>query len=65
MGLAISEVLALAANHLDAQIVITADVEPRRASAIQEHYATLNLNAGATTANLIWELEQLFPVGKM
>lgn len=60
-ALAISEALALAANHLDAQIVITSDVEPRRVSAIQEHFATLVLKAGATAADLIWELEQVSP----
>jgi hypothetical protein len=60
-ALAISEVLALVAEHPDAQIVITSDVEPRRVSAIQEHHATLVLNAGATAADLIWELEQISP----
>jgi len=60
-ALAISEALALATSHFDAHIVITADVEPRRASAIQEHYATLTLKAGATAADLIWELEQIAP----
>jgi hypothetical protein len=60
-ALAISEVLALAANHLDAQIIITSDVAPRRVSTIQEHHATFVLKAGATTADLIWELEQISP----
>jgi hypothetical protein len=60
-ALAISEVLALAVNHVDAQIVITADVELRRAAAIQEHYSTLQLKAGATVADLVWELEQISP----
>jgi hypothetical protein len=60
-ALAISEVLALAANHFDAQIVITSDVEPRRVAVIQEHHATLVLKAGATAADLIWELEQISP----
>jgi hypothetical protein len=58
-ALAISEVLALAADHVDATIVITAEVEPRQAAAIQEHYATLKLEAGATVADLIRELEQI------
>jgi predicted nicotinamide N-methyase len=60
-ALAISEVLALVANHPGAQIVITSDVEPRRVSAIQGHHATLVLKAGATAADLVWELEQISP----
>lgn len=43
--LAISEVLALAEQHRDAQIVIAADVEPAAAKVIQQHYPTLQITA--------------------
>ncbi|HEX3103617.1 MAG TPA: hypothetical protein VHQ22_04170 [Terriglobales bacterium] len=54
--LAISEVFALAAEHLHAQIVIAADMEERWATEIQKHYPTLHLKPGATAKEVLWEL---------
>lgn len=39
-AIAIPEVLALAEQHPNASIVITADVTPERAKMIQQHYPT-------------------------
>jgi hypothetical protein len=55
-ALAVSEVLALAAEHPEAQIVITAEIEPDRAKVIQEHYPTLHLSQNARVEEIIWEL---------
>jgi hypothetical protein len=55
-AIAISEVYALADQHLAATIIISADVHPERAKAIQHHYPTLHLKANATTKDIIWEL---------
>ena len=60
-ALAISEVLALAEQHSDAQIIITSEVGNDRAAVIQQHYPTLHLKAGATAADVIWEMDQLSP----
>jgi len=60
-ALAISEVLALATEHVFSQIVITSDVESERAKVIQEHCSTFQLKPGATAAIVIWELAQLSP----
>lgn len=58
-ALAISEVLALAEQHSEAQIIIAADVDDERATVIGQHYPTLRLGAGATAANILWELSSL------
>jgi len=42
-ALAVSDVYALAHQHPQAQIIITADVDPERAKAIQYHYPTIYL----------------------
>lgn len=55
-ALAISEVLALAEQHPEAQIVIAADVEPERARVIQQRYPTMQLEPGATAQDIVWEL---------
>ena len=57
-ALAVSEVLALAAQFPGAQIIITADVELERAKAIQHHYPTITLKPEATITDLLWELNQ-------
>ena len=44
-AIAISEVYALADQHSNTAIIITADVDPERAKAIQHHYPTLHLKA--------------------
>jgi hypothetical protein len=60
-ALTISEVLALAEQQRNAQIIIAAEVETKRAKVIQEHYATLHLQRNATAADVVWELELLSP----
>src|SRR5262245_35491079 len=60
--LAISEVLALAAEHFKAHIVIAPNVERERARVIQQHYPTLDLNPNATAADIIWELSHRLPI---
>jgi hypothetical protein len=47
-AIAISEVYALADQHPQAQIIITADIDPERAKAIQHHYPTMHLKPAAT-----------------
>jgi hypothetical protein len=42
-ALAISEVFALAEEHRDAQIVMTAEVDPQRAKVIQQRYPMVTL----------------------
>lgn len=42
-ALAISEVFALAQEHPEAQIIITAGVDARRAMVIQRHYPTISM----------------------
>jgi hypothetical protein len=55
-ALAVSEVYALADQHPLATIIITADVDPERAKAIQHHYPTLHLKPTATVQDIVWEL---------
>jgi hypothetical protein len=57
--LAISEVLHLAEQHPTAAVVINHDVEAAAAKVIQQHYPTLVLTAGATTADALFELSHL------
>jgi hypothetical protein len=57
-ALAVSDVYALADQHPQAQIIITADVDPERAKAIQHHYPTMHLKADATVREIVWELSQ-------
>jgi predicted nicotinamide N-methyase len=47
-AVAISEVYALADQHMNASIIITADVDPERVRAVQHHYTTLHLKTEAT-----------------
>jgi hypothetical protein len=49
-------VYALADQHPAAQIIITADIDPERAKAIQHHYPTMHLRANATVHDIVWEL---------
>jgi hypothetical protein len=60
-ALAISEVLALAEEHPGAHIIIDADVEAEQAKVVQQHYPTIQLQADATPADVLWELELLAP----
>jgi hypothetical protein len=60
-AIAISEVYALADQHPTASIIITADVDPERAKAIQHHYPTLHLKANATVRDIMWELSHEKP----
>jgi predicted nicotinamide N-methyase len=55
-ALAVSDVYALADQHPQAQIIITADVDPERAKAIQHHYPTMHLKPNATVQDIVWEL---------
>ena len=55
--LAISEVFALADEHLDAQIIIAAEMEEKWATVIQQRYPTLHLKPGATAKEVLWELD--------
>lgn len=54
-AVAISEVYAPVDQHPMPQI-ITADVDPERARAIQHHYPTLHLKPENTVANVLFEL---------
>jgi hypothetical protein len=58
-AVAISEVYALADQHPLARIIMTADIDPERAKAIQHHYLTLHLKADATVRDIVWELSNL------
>jgi hypothetical protein len=58
-AIAISEVYALADQHPQAQIILTADIDPERAKAIQHHYPTMYLKANATVRDIVWELGQV------
>jgi hypothetical protein len=49
-------VFALADQHPAATIIITADVHPERAKAIQHHYQTLHLQRNATVRGILWGL---------
>jgi hypothetical protein len=55
-ALAISEVHALAGENITAQVVITSDVDSKRAKIIQQHYSTFQMSAESTAADLIFEL---------
>jgi predicted nicotinamide N-methyase len=57
-AIAISEVYALADQHPQAQIILTADIDPERAKAIQHHYPTMHLKADATVHDIVWELSE-------
>jgi hypothetical protein len=54
--LAISEVFALAEEHIEARIIIGAEIEENRATVIQEHHLTLHLKPGAKAKDILWEL---------
>jgi hypothetical protein len=58
-ALAVSEVYALADQHPKAQIILTADIDPERAKAIQHHYPTLHLKADASARDIVWEILNL------
>jgi hypothetical protein len=58
-AVAISEVYALADQHLNSTIIITANVDPERAKAVQHHYTTLHLKPEATVQDIMWELSHL------
>jgi hypothetical protein len=58
-AVAISEVNALADQHLNATIIITAEVHPERAKAVQHHYTTLQLKSEATVRDIVWELSHV------
>ena len=51
-ALAISEVLALAEQHLTASIIITPDVDQTRAKVIQQHWPTVRLHKEFTPLNV-------------
>jgi hypothetical protein len=54
--LAISEVFALAEEHIEAQIIIGVEIEENRARIIQQHHSTLHLKPDATAHDILWEL---------
>lgn len=56
-AVAISEVYALADQHLNATIIITSEVHPERA--VHHHYTTLHLKPEATAHDIVWELSAL------
>jgi hypothetical protein len=58
-ALAVSDVYTLADQHPAATIIITADVHPERAKAIQHHYPTLHLQPNATVKDIVWEASNL------
>jgi hypothetical protein len=60
-ALAVSEVYALADQHQMATIIMTADIDPERAKAIQHHYPTLHLKSAATVWEIVWELKSERP----
>ncbi|HKD79531.1 MAG TPA: hypothetical protein VKH81_07540 [Candidatus Angelobacter sp.] len=60
-ALAISEVLALAAEHPNAHVVIAPDVNRVRAKIIQQHHPTFAPKPNATVADIVWELSRLWP----
>jgi len=55
-AIAISEVLALAEQHPNASVVITAGVDHERAKMIQQHYRAMHLKATASVKDILWEL---------
>jgi predicted nicotinamide N-methyase len=55
-AIAISKVYALADQHPQAQIILTADIDPERAKAIQHHYPTMHLKRNAGVHDIVWEL---------
>ena len=54
-ALAVTEVYALADQHPLATIILTADIDPERAKAIQHHYPTMYLKPTATVHDIVWE----------
>jgi hypothetical protein len=64
-AIAISDVYALADQYPTAQVIITADIDPERAKAIQHHYPTLHLKADATVRDIMWELTQFSKRGSV
>jgi hypothetical protein len=58
-AMAVSEVYALADQHPLATIIMTADIDPERAKAIQHHYPTLHLKPTATILDIVWEISNL------
>jgi hypothetical protein len=63
-AIAISEVYALADQHANAAIIITANVLPELAKAIQHHYPTMHLKANATVQDILWELNLRVATGR-
>jgi len=51
-ALAVSEVLALAEQHPTASIIITPDVDQRRARVIQQHWPTVRLHKEFTALDV-------------
>lgn len=60
-ALAISEVLALCEEHDIDAVIIAPEVQDRKRKAAELGRICVLLESGATVANVIWELEQLFP----
>lgn len=58
-ALAVSEVYTLADHPPAAQIILTHDIDPERAKAIQHRYPTLHLKLTATIQDIIWEVSNL------
>ncbi|HJX00798.1 MAG TPA: hypothetical protein VJ453_11585 [Terriglobales bacterium] len=54
-ALAAPDEYALAEQHPAATIIITADVHPEQAKAIQHHHPTLHLQPNATVKDIMWE----------
>jgi hypothetical protein len=50
------EVLAFLEEHPAAAIVITAEVDPERASVLQRNYSVLQLRPQATVKDVLWKL---------
>jgi hypothetical protein len=50
--LAVSEVFSLAEQHPTASIFITADVDQKRATVIQQHYPTVRLHKQFSTIKI-------------
>jgi hypothetical protein len=60
-ALAVSEVYALADQYPLATIIMTAEIDPERAKAIQHYYPTLHLKPAATAQDIVWELSEQLP----
>jgi hypothetical protein len=60
-ALAVSEVLHLSAEHPVDAVIVAAEVTARQRQAVSAHCVCLMLSAEASGADILWELEQLFP----